>query len=209
MFSSHSRRSSLRRVTVIAACAVLVPWGSVTAASASTDSLSIDAASVSAANTVEYCQVLLGPELEADGTNEVLARTCTEVSSAQVTEALDRPFAGTVPATAGRSASAMAALASIHLFTMYSNPNYAGTAESIFYSGSVASPCNSSGYSINLSTYWKANVTSFRQGHSSCNRMRIWTVTSPVTYADINPTYPNLGVGGYNDNVSKVNVRHI
>ena len=193
----------------MAACAVLVPLGSVTAASAFAETTFGDSASSDAAPTVEYCQVLLGPELLADGSNEILARTCTEATPAEVTDALDEPFAGSVPGIAGRAATTVARLASIHLFTMYSNPNYAGTAESIFYSGSVASPCDSSGYSINLSAYWKSNVTSFRQGHSSCNRMRIWTVTSPVTYADINPTYANLGVGGYNDNVSKVNVRHI
>ncbi len=158
----------------------------------------------------KYCQVLVGPsKTSANRDAVVLAETCWQYTKQQADAATKAPYAGTKLSAAVKTLTALPTPqgGGLLLFSMYensyANAYVAGQASSVYWNGSYYSdPCDSAGYSVTLNSTWRSIVSSFRQGDVSCPKLRLYN--KPLTgYAEFSANVNTLG--GYNDNVGKVN----
>ena len=130
-----------------------------------------------------FCAVLISKQLDSAGLSKVLHRACSDRSDAEAKARLD----------------SVTPLASTFLMAWYLNAGY-GEPHTNIYGDSGG--CDSAGYRVEPSSYWKVNISAIA-GFNNCNRVRVYNIarTQAQTFV-LNA--PNIG--SYNDNVGLTQV---
>lgn len=93
------------------------------------------------------------------------------------------------------------AVASTLLMTWHSDINWTGSGYIEIWG--YARPCDREGYTYDLGTYWRSNISSIRGGHPYCALVTVWdrAFTHSATF-DSTIGY----LGSHNDNVGRIRV---
>jgi hypothetical protein len=138
-----------------------------------------------------FCAVLLGEAVDDNGSNVVVAESCSNRSAADAERGLT---------SASRvSTTAAVAAAPVLLMRWYQNANYGGYSKAFY--GSYGT-CDSAGYTFYADKYWSVNLSSIT-GSGRCTRVQAAHGGGTNYYLQLSaPSLPAL----LNDNVYFVRV---
>jgi hypothetical protein len=130
---------------------------------------------------VTYCAVLVSKDLDSSGVSKLLEESCSVESAAAARSGLQGTLGSTL------------------LMAWWRDAGFGGTQTTIYGN---SGGCDSAGYRVEPSDYWKKNLSSIA-GYNGCNRVRLYNIALTQSGA-YNLQISNLGA--YNDNVGLTQV---
>lgn len=120
----------------------------------------------SAGQGAPYCAMMVGKAPAPGLSSPVLGRACSHSSPEDATRKLNSELSGSDSGAVG----AVMATASVRIARLYEKSNYRG---SVMWIYGHAGFCDITGYRIDLSDWWRSNLSSVR-GDNTCDRARIY-----------------------------------